>query len=211
MNRNGVFSVDWGIFIPVIILVVLGLTTLFSINVSFFKTQLIYVIFSIFVFIIFSNVNYKILQYYSFKNFLIIIALLFPVFFLIYLQPDLGNALIYAGVALFTLITFGFPLLWFAVGFILLGLLFPFIWHFLHDYQKQRVLTFINPSHDPLGSSYNVIQSMVAVGSGMFFGKGLGEGTQSALRFLPERHTDFIFATFSEEFGFVGGLVIILS
>lgn len=271
MNRNGVFSIDWGIFIPVIVLVVLGLTTLFSINFSFFKTQLIYVIFSILVFIIFSNVNYKILQFYSlpiyitsiivlffvlilgiesrgavrwidifgvriqfseifkpfllvsfasflnglknysFKNFLIIIALLFPVVFLIYLQPDLGSALIYAGVALFTLITFGFPFLWFLVGFILLAFLFPFIWHFLHDYQKQRVLTFINPTRDPLGSSYNVIQSMVAVGSGMFFGKGLGEGTQSALRFLPERHTDFIFATFSEEFGFVGGLVMILS
>src|SRR3989344_9202450 len=82
MNRNGVFSIDWGIFIPVIILVVLGLTTLFSINVSFFKTQLIYVIFSIFVFIIFSNVNYKILQFYSLPIYITSIFVLLFVLFL---------------------------------------------------------------------------------------------------------------------------------
>jgi rod shape determining protein RodA len=80
----------------------------------------------------------------------------------------------------------------------------------LHDYQKQRILTFLNPGSDPLGTSYNVIQSVIAVGSGMFAGRGLGQGTQSGLRFLPERNTDFIFATISEQLGIVGSVIVLI-
>lgn len=145
----------------------------------------------------------------SLLNLILSLVLLFPVFFLIFLQPDLGNALIYAGILVSTLIFFGFPLRYFLVAAGVLALAFPLIWNLLHDYQKQRILTFIDPSSDPLGTSYNAIQSIIAVGSGMLLGKGLGQGTQSGLRFLPERHTDFIFATISEQLGFIGGTLIL--
>ena len=90
-------------------------------------------------------------------------------------------------------------------------MLTPLIWIFLRDYQKDRILTFIDPARDPLGKSYNAIQSIIAVGSGEIFGRGLGQGTQSNLSFLPERHTDFIFATISEQLGFIGSSLIIFS
>jgi len=145
----------------------------------------------------------------SFRTVLLTLLLLLPVFFLVAFQPDLGNALIYGGVVLLVLIVYGFPLRWF--GLLLLPFIFvsPIFWNLLHDYQQRRLLTFINPTSDPLGSSYNVIQAMIAVGSGMFLGKGLSQGTQSGLRFLPERHTDFIFATLSEGLGFVGSAIVI--
>lgn len=151
------------------------------------------------------------LKDYSLRSFFTTLALLAPVVILIFLQPDLGNALIYVFVVLLTLIIYGFPFRWFFVGFLAWLATLPFFWLILHDYQKQRILTFLNPSHDPLGTSYNAIQAMIAVGSGMFIGKGFGQGTQSGLRFLPESHTDFIFATISEELGFVGGLILILA
>jgi len=147
----------------------------------------------------------------SFSNLVLCIAFLLPIFVLIFLQPDLGNALIYAGVLVLTLIFFGFPIRYFLGGAVILALSSPLIWNLLHEYQRQRILTFINPSSDPLGTSYNAIQSIIAVGSGMLLGKGLGQGTQSGLRFLPERHTDFIFATISEQLGFIGGVLILLA
>ena len=129
---------------------------------------------------------------------------------LIFLQPDLGDALIYVGVVVCTTIFLGFSLKYF-LGLVLPVLaVFPILWRFLHDYQRQRIMTFFNAGKDPLGSSYNVIQSVIAVGSGMIMGKGLGQGTQSGLRFLPERHTDFIFATISEQLGFVGTIIVLL-
>jgi rod shape determining protein RodA len=82
-------------------------------------------------------------------------------------------------------------------------------WHFLHDYQRQRVLTFLNPESDPLGAGWHIIQSKIAVGSGGVFGKGWHQGTQSRLEFLPEHTTDFIFAVFGEEFGLIGCLLLI--
>jgi rod shape determining protein RodA len=89
-------------------------------------------------------------------------------------------------------------------------LLSPLGWRFLASYQRDRILTFINPRHDPLGIGYNAIQSAIAVGSGLLFGRGLGRGVQSQLQFLPERHTDFIFASFSEAFGFLGTVFLLL-
>jgi rod shape determining protein RodA len=85
----------------------------------------------------------------------------------------------------------------------------PVAWHFLHDYQRQRVLTFLHPENDPLGSGWHILQSMIAVGSGGLLGKGFNQGTQSKLEFLPEHTTDFIFAVLGEEFGLVGALVLL--
>ena len=144
------------------------------------------------------------------KYLLITCLLLLPIAFLIYRQPDLGNALVYVGTAALLLIVFGFPLRWFLGGLGILGLLSPIMWNFLQGYQRDRVLTFFNKSNDPLGISYNAVQAIIAVGSGSFLGKGLSQGTQSALRFLPERHTDFIFATLSESLGFIGAACVIV-
>ena len=144
------------------------------------------------------------------KNFINTFLLLSPIAVLIFLQPDLGNAIIYFLIVLLTVVYLGFPLRYFIVSFLPFLLATPFLWRFLHDYQKQRILTFINPSIDPLGTSYNVIQSIIAVGSGMLMGKGIGQGTQSSLKFLPERQTDFIFATISEQLGFIGVLIILV-
>lgn len=136
---------------------------------------------------------------------------LLPVVIMIYLQPDLGSAIIYAAVFFLTLIIIGFPLYWFGMISLPAILISPLFWTLLHDYQRQRILTFFQLNKDPLGTSYNSIQALIAIGSGMFTGKGIGEGTQSTLRFLPERHTDFIFATISEGMGFIGAFIIILA
>lgn len=128
---------------------------------------------------------------------------------LIALQPDLGTAILVASTGFFVLFFAG--LSWrfmFGVGF--LGLIStPLFWYVLRDYQRQRILTLINPELDPLGSGYHIIQSKIALGSGGIFGKGWLHGTQSHLEFLPERTTDFIFAVFGEEFGFVGALILL--
>ncbi len=135
--------------------------------------------------------------------------LFLPIVLLINFQPDLGSALIYAGAGLFTLLVAGFPLWWFGLALVPVIASLPFIWTLLREYQRQRILTFLNPTSDPLGTSYNAIQAIIAVGSGSLFGKGLSEGTQSGLRFLPERHTDFIFATLAEGLGFVGAGIVV--
>ncbi len=161
-----------------------------------------------FLIISFSTILQK--ENYSFRKFMIILLLLSPLSFLIFKQPDLGNALIYASVVFFTLIIYGLPKRYFLVIIALFAASIPFLWKFLHDYQKERVLTYLHPT-DVLGVSYNVIQSIITVGSGMFLGRGLGLGTQSGLRFLPELHTDFIFATISEQLGFIGSGIIVLT
>lgn len=126
-------------------------------------------------------------------------------------QPDLGTALILvmsgaviffcAGVQIWKFVVTG--------GGVLAAI--PVLWTFLHDYQKKRVLVFLNPESDPSNSGYHVTQSKIALGSGGWFGKGYMEGSQSHLNFLPEKQTDFIFTMFSEEFGFVGGLILIIA
>ncbi len=270
MNRNGILNIDWYLLLPVFALITISLFTLFSLNISFFKNQLIFLAVSLFAFFFFSQTNYRILKIYTvpiyifslillililfigiesrgsvrwvdifgfriqfsevlkpflaislasylterrnynFKNFLQVFLLIVPIAGLIFLQPDLGSALIYVGVVIFTVIYMGFPWKYFLGIIFPILISFPFFWTLLHDYQRQRVLTYLNPGSDPLGTSYNVIQSVIAVGSGMFFGKGLGQGTQSGLRFLPERHTDFIFATISEQLGLVGSIILLV-
>lgn len=147
----------------------------------------------------------------SFSTFVSVFLLLFPVAFLIFRQPDLGSALMYVLATALTLALFGFPLWWFGAMVAGVGASIPIVFRFLHTYQQQRLLTFFHLTNDPLGISYNAIQAVIAVGSGMFVGKGLGMGTQSGLRFLPERHTDFIFATLSEDLGFLGALIVTLA
>lgn len=269
MTKKTFLRLDWALLTPVLILIGISLTTLFSINPVLFKNQFIFTIISFVFLIIFSQVNYRILESYevpiyfvslflllvilvigieshgavrwldlfgfriqfseimkpflmislasfltkrktNFKTYYLVLLLLLPLLLLIFKQPDLGNAVIFAIVVLLTLFASGFSVAFFAAFFITFIAVLPFVWHFLHDYQRQRILTFINPSSDPLGSSYNVIQSVIAVGSGAFFGKGISQGTQSALKFLPERHTDFIFATISENLGFFGSFLILI-
>lgn len=269
--KKGFFQrVDFGLLIPIFILLILSLTTLFSINPVFFRSQLLFSIVGLIAFLLFAHVDVEMLRrfcrpIYIVSLLLLILLFLFgtesrgalrwfsifgfqvqvseilkpflavalasylisvrektvftlvktlllalPVVFLIIREPDLGNGLIYLGVVLLTLLTAGFSLVWFATGTVLLLASLPVFWHLLHDYQRQRIVTFFNPTGDPLGSSYNVIQAIIAVGSGQLIGKGLGEGTQSRLAFLPERHTDFVFATLSENFGFLGGVIVML-
>jgi len=124
-------------------------------------------------------------------------------------QPDLGSALILASIWLGTVLLSGMKqrhlLIVLFLGFLVASLAWSFA---LKPYQKERLLTFLNPSKDPLGYSYNLIQSKIAVGSGGLWGKGLGQGSQGQLNFLPEKHTDFIFAVFAEEWGFTGILFL---
>jgi rod shape determining protein RodA len=250
-------------------LIALSLATIFSIDFALFKNQLFFLGLSVFVFLFFTQVEYKVIQQYSIPIYTLSIILLLlvlffgfesrgavrwfdifgfrvqfselikpflavalaafltkkenyslklsllsvcfmlPIAILIFLQPDLGNALIHIIVTVLTLIFFGIPLrLFFATVVVFVGSL-PFAWGFLHQYQKQRILTFLNPT-DPLGSSYNAIQSSIAIGAGILTGRGFGQGTQSGLKFLPERHTDFIFATLAEELGCIGTVVVLL-
>ena len=263
------FRIDLWLLAPVAILVIISLTTLFSIDIAYFRSQITALVIGLLAFLFFSQINIDALRQFrntiyivsiillgivllmgiesrgavrwveifgiriqfsevlkpflalafasfvadkrtpSIKSFFLILLLTLPIVLLIVWQPDLGSGLIYAFVALLTLLVSGFPYKWFALIFIPFILASPFILSMLHEYQRQRILTFLNPTSDPLGTSYNSIQAIIAVGSGAFFGKGLSEGTQSGLKFLPEKHTDFIFATIAEGLGFVGVVIII--
>ena len=123
-------------------------------------------------------------------------------------QPDLGTALLIASSGIFVVFLAGLQWRLLAFFSVLVAAAAPLIWHFMRDYQRQRVMTLLNPESDPLGSGYHIIQSKIAIGSGGLFGKGWMNGTQSQLNFLPERSTDFIFAVLGEEFGFFGILLL---
>jgi len=124
-------------------------------------------------------------------------------------QPDLGTAILQLAAGGSVLLLAGMS--WYLLSSLIIAgaAASPFIWHLLHDYQKKRILTFLNPERDPLGAGYHIIQSKIAIGSGGLFGKGWMHGTQSNLHFLPEHSTDFIFAVCGEEWGLVGNLIII--
>ena len=149
------------------------------------------------------------------------VILAIPVF-LIARQPDLGTALLVFAAGLYVIILAGLPWKWILpfVGLGVIGILLIIIfggticahdvvWPFVHDYQKHRICTLLDPTSDPLGKGFHTIQSMIAIGSGGFFGKGWFQGTQAHLEFIPEKHTDFVFAVFSEEFGLLGNLILI--
>ena len=136
------------------------------------------------------------------------ISLLVPVF-LVIMQPDLGTAILIAISGLIVIWLTGYRIKYFLYSFFVLACFTPVGVSFLQPYQKSRILTFVNPERDPLGAGYQIIQSKIAVGSGGIFGKGFLQGSQSYLDYLPEKHTDFIFTLFSEEFGFVGSLILL--
>ena len=149
----------------------------------------------------------------SFTSITIVLSIiLIPTIFVIS-QPDLGTSILIALSGLIILWLGGVKIKYFIYSFITFLISLPFIISFLKPYQKLRILTFLDPDRDPLGAGYQIIQSKIAIGSGGFDGKGFLKGTQSYLDFLPEKHTDFIFTLFSEEFGFVGsvGLLILYS
>lgn len=150
---------------------------------------------------------------YLFKNYYLLIfksiIYFFIPFFIIFKQPDLGTALTYLMIYLLMLFFSQIPKKYLISFFISLVAFIPLVWFFLKDYQKARLIAFINPSIDIQGISYNIIQSIISIGSGQFFGRGLGLGTQSKLFFLPENATDFAFASLIEQFGFFGGFFVI--
>lgn len=144
------------------------------------------------------------------KSLLLAVLIIAPPVALIILEHDLGAALVIILVWFGMLVLAGLKWRYILVGLTLFLIVAVLAWSFfLAPYQKSRVLAFLNPERDPLGQSYNVIQSMIAVGSGGLWGKGLGHGSQSQLNFLPEQHTDFIFAVIAEEFGFLGGAIVL--
>ncbi|MCC6610833.1 MAG: rod shape-determining protein RodA [Burkholderiales bacterium] len=144
------------------------------------------------------------------RDYVVAVALLVLPTALIARQPDLGTALLVLAAGFYVIFLAG--LSWRILAGLLVAALasLPVLWSFLHDYQQRRILTLIDPSQDPLGAGYHTIQSTIAVGSGGSFGKGWLNGTQTHLDFIPERHTDFIFAVFSEEFGLVGNAILLV-
>ncbi len=145
------------------------------------------------------------LRHYAIAGLLLIVP-----FALIAKQPDLGTAILVGAAGFYVIFFAGLP--WKIIaGMVISGAsAAPFVWTMLHDYQRKRILTLIDPSTDPLGSGYHIIQSTIAIGSGGAFGKGWLQGTQTHLEFIPERHTDFIFAVFSEERGFLGSSILVV-
>ena len=149
-----------------------------------------------------SNVN-------KIKNILIPLVILLIPIALVVSQPDLGTAILIALSGLIVLWLAGLNAKYFFYSSLLFIISAPFVISFLKPYQKSRILSFFNPDRDPLGAGYQIIQSKIAVGSGGLSGKGFLKGTQGYLEFLPEKHTDFIFTLYSEEFGFVGSLILL--
>lgn len=141
---------------------------------------------------------------------LVLFAIIFIPAFLVAKQPDLGTAVLISTAGFCVIILAGIS------GRLVLGFSLiaaacaPILWHYMHNYQRARVLTFLSPESDPLGKGYHIIQSKIAIGSGGLFGKGWLNGTQSHLQFLPEHTTDFIFAVCGEEFGFLGGVILLV-
>lgn len=162
-------------------------------------------------FLILFFANFLSSEYVSFKKFILSLVLLSVPIILILAQPSLGvsvlTVLAFAGV----LVASNFSKKLLLLLAILLVISLPVVVSFLAPYQSERVVTFLNPGSDPMGAGYNSLQSMISVGSGRLWGRGLGEGVQTQLSFLPERHTDFIFASVAEEMGFIGAIFLILA
>ena len=146
----------------------------------------------------------------SFTTIIVSLSIIIVPIILVLSQPDLGTSILIAFSGLIVLWLGGVKMKYFFISLIGFLISLPFIISFLKPYQKMRILTFLDPDRDPLGAGYQIIQSKIAIGSGGITGKGFLKGTQSYLEFLPEKHTDFIFTLFSEEFGFVGSICLLL-
>ncbi len=145
----------------------------------------------------------------SFKDLVVMAIMIGIPTGMIVVQPDLGTALLIAASGLIVMLLAGLQVQLILISIPLIGGAAWAGWHFIHEYQRQRILTFLNPENDPLGAGYHIIQSQIAIGSGGVFGKGYMNGSQAQLEFLPERSTDFIFAVIGEEFGLLGQLLIL--
>ena len=145
----------------------------------------------------------------TFKDVLAGLAIVAVPAALIVQQPDLGTAILVTASGVFVIFLAGIRFRIIALFAGLLAVAAPALWFYLHDYQRNRILTLINPESDPLGAGYHIIQSKIAIGSGELVGKGYLKGTQSKLQFLPKQHTDFVFSNFAEEFGFLGAVLVI--
>ena len=146
-----------------------------------------------------------------FRGFALSLILLLPLLLLIYQQPDLATALVLAAIWLGMTLVAGVPLWMLIVSLLAPVVAWPLIWRFLKDYMRQRIMMFLAPDSDPLGAGYNMIQARISIGSGGWWGRGLGEGTQTQLNFLRVRHTDFIFAVVGEELGFFGAIGVLVA
>ncbi len=144
------------------------------------------------------------------RHYVVACLLLLVPFALIAKQPDLGTAILVGAAGFYVLFFAGLPWKVIVGMFTVAAAVAPFAWTMLHDYQRKRILTLIDPTSDPLGAGYHIIQATIAIGSGGTFGKGWLAGTQTHLEFIPERHTDFIFAVFSEERGLIGNAILVL-
>ncbi|MES2205766.1 MAG: rod shape-determining protein RodA [Pseudomonadota bacterium] len=146
----------------------------------------------------------------NFKTFTLAIIMMLVPGLLILKQPDLGTTILVFSSGFYILFFAGLP--WKIISAVIatIGAAAPFLWHTLHDYQRKRIMVLLDPSEDPLGAGYHIIQANIALGSGGTVGKGWLNGSQTHLDFLPEKHTDFIFAVFGEEFGLIGAIVLVL-
>ncbi|HLD27118.1 MAG TPA: FtsW/RodA/SpoVE family cell cycle protein [Patescibacteria group bacterium] len=144
------------------------------------------------------------------KKIMISFLIFIPPIFIVFMQPDLGSSIVYLLIYVSIIFFSRFPPKYFLYSAIFFLSVTPLVWHFLAEYQKNRIVSFIEPSADPDGISYNLIQSIITIGSGGFFGRGLGQGTQSRFLFLPENATDFAYASLVEQFGFIGGIIVIV-
>ena len=151
----------------------------------------------------------KVEYYDGITDYMPAIGLVLLPFILVLRQPDLGTSLVFVAILFGMLLISGFKWRWVAYAMGVFALLTPLLWTVLHEYQRTRIRVFLDPELDPFGAGYHVIQSKIAIGAGMLFGKGWYLGSQSQLNFLPENHTDFIFAVAGEEFGFIGAAVIL--
>ena len=154
--------------------------------------------------------DHKSNQPYKLRELIVPALIIMLPFLLILKQPDLGTALIIVLISASIIFFIGVNWKSFLIASSGALLSAPIVWHFLKDYQKDRLIIFFNPERDPLGAGYHIIQSMIAVGSGGLWGKGFLNGTQTQLKFLPEQQTDFVFSVFAEEWGFTGGFVLII-
>ena len=152
----------------------------------------------------------KIQHVNSFTGIIVALSIILVPVILVISQPDLGTSILIASSGLIILWLGGVKIKYFFISFITFLISLPFIISFLKPYQKLRILTFLDPDRDPLGAGYQIIQSKIAIGSGGLSGKGFLKGTQSYLEFLPEKHTDFIFTLFSEEYGFIGSVCLLI-
>jgi rod shape determining protein RodA len=155
------------------------------------------------------NVSLSSYKFGIFRGLILPLILVAVPMLLIIEQPDLGSGVLILLLFIAILFVTGVKLRYIFILLLLIILPLPFFWQILRDYQKERLLVFLNPNIDPLGAGYTIIQSKIAIGSSGFFGKGWLSGTQSQLHFLPESHTDFIFATFAEEWGFIGSAALV--